>query len=54
MKADALGASIYEMLMPSDADKLRAYFSSMSSLEQIQDLKLNIRQKRRICGAGIV
>ena len=45
MKADALGASIYEMLMPSDADKLRAYFSSMGSLEQIQDLKLSIRQK---------
>jgi PAS domain S-box-containing protein len=45
MKADVPGASIYDMLAPSDADNLRAYFASLSSPEPTQDLRLNIRRK---------
>jgi PAS domain S-box-containing protein len=45
MKPDMLGASIYDMLAPSDADNLRAYLSSVNSLERTQDLKLSVRRK---------
>jgi PAS domain S-box-containing protein len=45
MKADVLGASIYDMLTSSDADRLRSYFSSINSREQTQDLKLNVPRK---------
>ena len=45
MKAEVLGAFIYDMLPPSDAEKLRSYFSSINSPEQIQDLELNVRRK---------
>ena len=34
MKADVLGASFYDMLPPSDAEKLRSYFSSINALNK--------------------
>jgi PAS domain S-box-containing protein len=45
IKAEVLGVSIYDKLTPSDADNLRSYISSINSLEQTQDLQLNIRRK---------
>jgi PAS domain S-box-containing protein len=45
MKADVLGATVYDMLTPSDADHLRAYFSSVNSPGPTQDIKLNVRRK---------
>jgi PAS domain S-box-containing protein len=45
MKADVVGAFIYDMLPPSDADKLRSYFSSINFSAQTQDIELNIRRK---------
>ncbi|MBI5589326.1 MAG: response regulator [Deltaproteobacteria bacterium] len=47
-KADVSGAFIYDMLPPSDAEKLRSYFSSGfssgSAFKPFQDLELNIRR----------
>lgn len=45
VKADVLGASIYDMLLPSEAEKLRFYFSYINTPEQIQDIGLNVRRK---------
>jgi len=45
VRADVLGASIYDMLPPSEADKLRSYFSYINPPEQIQDIGLNVRRK---------
>jgi len=45
VKADVLGASIYDMLPPSESEKLRSYFSYISAPEQVQDIELNVRRK---------
>jgi PAS domain S-box-containing protein len=45
MKADVMGASFYEMLSLSDAERFRSYFSSTNSAMQPPDLELNVRRK---------
>ncbi len=45
VKADVLGTPIYDMLPPSEAEKLRSYFSYINAPEQIQDVGLNVRRK---------
>jgi PAS domain S-box-containing protein len=45
VKADVLGTPIYDMLPPSEAEKLRSYFSYINAPEQIQDIGLNVRRK---------
>lgn len=45
LKAEVMGASFYDMLPPSDAERLRSYFSSIDSPEKIHDLELNVRRK---------
>ena len=45
VKADVLGISIYDMLPPSESEKLRSYFSYINVPEQIQDIGLNVRRK---------
>ncbi len=42
---DVSGASIYDILSPSDSDHFRAFFSSIDSNEQTQNLQLNILRK---------
>ncbi|MFH0994788.1 MAG: ATP-binding protein [Pseudomonadota bacterium] len=45
LKVDVMGASFYDMLPPSDAERLRSYFSSINSPVQIPDLELHVRRK---------
>jgi len=45
MNADMIGASFYDMLPPSDVERLRSYFSSINSPMQPPDLELNVRRK---------
>jgi PAS domain S-box-containing protein len=45
VKTDVLGTPIYNMLPPSEAEKLRSYFSYINAPEQIQDIGLNVRRK---------
>ncbi len=44
-KADVPGTSFYDLLPPLDAEKLRAYFTSIDSSEQIRDIEINVRRK---------
>ena len=44
-KADIPGVNIYDILPPSDAEKLRSYFSSIDIFKQLRDVELNIRRK---------
>jgi PAS domain S-box-containing protein len=44
-KSDVLGASFYDMLPPSDAEKLRSGIAHSKTFNQFQDLELNVLRK---------